>query len=76
MKLKLDYSCPHCGATADLRAGRVTVFHSSWCPRRSRISARTPQRFRRGRCTVCGCLVPVAAGHRHQFEAPNRDAMR
>jgi len=77
MKLKLDYSCPHCGTTAVLRAGQVTVFHSSWCPRRSRNLARSPQQSagRRGRCAVCGRRVPVAAGHRHEPRVPD-DAMR
>ena len=77
MNLKFDYSCPHCGATAVLRAGQVTVFHASWCPRQSRTSARSPQQSseRRGRCAICGGRVPIVAGHRHEPEAPD-DAMR
>ena len=79
MNLQFDYRCPHCDATAGLFAGQVTVLHLYWCPRsiRSRTVARSRQRSskRSGRCTVCGCRVPVAGSHRHPIEAPTSDAI-
>ena len=80
MTLHFDYSCPHCGATVVLLAGQVTVPHPAWCPR-SRKLARSPRALdtiasaqqpsdRRGRCTICGRRVPVAAGHRHPLKTP------
>lgn len=70
-----DYLCPHCDATAHLRAGQVTVLHPSWCPRSKRL-ARSRSSDRRGRCTVCGCQVPVAGSHRHPIETPLADLSR
>jgi len=66
MKPKLDYSCPHCGASAGVRAGQVAVQHQSWCPR-SRTAPGSPRSSydRRGRCAICGIRVPAAARHRH-----------
>jgi predicted RNA-binding Zn-ribbon protein involved in translation (DUF1610 family) len=77
MKLMRDYMCPHCGATVVLRAKRVTVPYPSWCPR-SRTAARSRQRSsdQRGRCTICGCQVPVAAGHQHPLNTPLDDLSR
>ena len=45
--------------------------HPSWCPR-SRTAARSRQRSsdQRGRCTICDCQVPVAAGHQHPLNTP------
>jgi|RhiMethySRZTD1v2_1073278.scaffolds.fasta_scaffold59555_2 hypothetical protein len=86
MTLRFDYLCPHCDATAHLRAGQVTVLHPSWCPRSRRLTGSSgalvtiaslrPSSDQRGRCTVCGCQVPVAAGHRHPLKTPLDDLSR
>jgi hypothetical protein len=84
MKLHFDYSCPHCGATPVVRTRQVTVFHRPSCPRSQTMARPRPvvtlaylQRSsdRRGRCTVCGGLVPVAASHRHPLKTPKSEAI-
>lgn len=66
MKLNVDYSCPHCGATAVVRDGFVAVPHPSWCPRSRTCGPSARSHDRRGRCAICGGRVPVAASHRHE----------
>lgn len=85
MKLQFHYLCPHCGAEPVIRAGHVTVPHQPSCPRSRTMARPRPvvtlaylQRSsddRRGRCTVCGCLVHVAASHEHPLETPRSDAI-
>ena len=67
MTTKIDHSCPHCGTTAILRTGQVTVPHPTWCPR-SRTAEKPPRSShdRRGRCAICGGQVHVFARHRHE----------
>ena len=85
MKLQFHYSCPHCGANPVIHAGQVTVPHQPPCPRSRTLARPRPvvtlaylQRSsddRRGRCTVCGSLVPVAASHRHPLKTPIGEAI-
>lgn len=73
MKLKVDYSCPHCGATAGVREGHVAVPHPSWCPRsRTRGMLARRSHDERGRCAICGGRVPAAASHRHEAREDTR----
>ena len=86
MRPRFDYSCPHCGATPVVRARQVTVFHRPSCPRTRTMTRPRPvltlaylQRSsddRRGRCTLCGSLVPITASHRHPLNTPLADGFK